>query len=156
MKKGILILLVALIAGYLAFFFGRSQPAAVTDHVMLDSLPELAWLRTDLKLTDKQFAEVSAHHREYRPVCAEMCSRIADSEAVVTRIATAQRGMSDELTKAIENHGQIIAECKRSMLTHIYQTAALMDDDQARRYLDTTLPLALDSVRSGAASKHHE
>ena len=156
MKKGLLMLAVAMMAGILAFILSRGQPAAATDPVLLDSLPELAWLRTDLELTDEQFSKVEQLHREYRPVCAELCRRIAESEAAVATLAGAQGGMSDDLAKAIENHGHVIAECKRGMLEHLYQTASLMDQRQARRYLEVTLPLALDSARGRTASSCHE
>jgi hypothetical protein len=156
MKKGLLILAAAMMAGILAFFLSRSQPALVTDPVLLDSLPELAWLRTDLELTEEQFSKVEQLHRDYRPVCAEMCRRIAESEAIVAKLASTRADISDDLAKAIDNHGSVIAACKRSMLEHIYQTASLMDERQAQRYLKVTLPLALESARGRTTSRCHE
>lgn len=149
MKKGIIVLAAAIVIGILAFILvSNSQPKTRGHAELLDSLPELSWLRTDLKLTDEQYAEVEKLHRDYRPVCAEMCHRIAESESAVAKIAGSQVGMSTDLTLAIENHGRVIANCKRSMLEHIYQTAALMNESQSRRYLEVTLPLALDSASS--------
>lgn len=156
MKKGLLILMVAMMVGILAFILSRGGPSRHIDSVLLDSMPEITWLRTDLKLTDEQFSKVEKLHREYRPVCAEMCRLIAHSEAEVAKLANARSNMSDELAKAIENHGRVIAECKRSMLEHLYQTASLMDEQQSRRYLDVALPLALDSVHSGTANHNHD
>lgn len=156
MKKGLFILLAAMMAGILAFFLGRGQPSSATGPVLLDSMPELAWLRTDLKLTDEQFSKVEQLHREYRPVCAAMCRRIAQSEADVAQLASAKNGISDELSKAIDTHGRVIVDCKRSMLEHLYQTASLMDEKQSRRFLNVTLPLTLDSVHSGTANHNHE
>lgn len=156
MKKGLLILAAAVMAGLLAFYLSRGKPASETDRVLLDSLPEIAWLRTDLKLTDEQFAKVSGLHRDYRPVCGEMCRRIAESEAAVAKLARSRGSMSDELSQAIENHGHVIAACKRSMLEHLYQTAGMMDEHQARRYLELTLPLALDSARGRTTTSCHD
>jgi hypothetical protein len=156
MKKGLLILGVALLAGILAFFLSRKHPSSSADPLLLDSLPELAWFRTDLGLTDQQFSKVEQLHRDYRPVCAEMCRRIAQSEAAVAKLAGAQHEMSDELATAIDNHGRVIAACKRSMLQHIYQTASFMDERQARRYLEVSLPLALDSARGRTTNPCHE
>lgn len=156
MKKGLLILTVAIMAGLLAFFLSRSQPVGDTDPVLLDSMPELAWLRTDLNLSDEQFSKVEQLHRDYRPVCAEMCRRIAESEAAVAKLASAQSGMNEDLAQLIENHGRVIAECKRSMLGHIYQTASLMNESQGQRYLEVVLPLALDSTRGRTTTRCHE
>lgn len=156
MNKRLLVLAAALMAGILAFLASRSQHSAATDPVLLDSLPELAWLRSDLKLTDEQFAKVVQLHRDYRPVCEEMCRRIIESEAAVARLASGQDGMTDELARAIEIHGSVFAACKRSMLEHLYRTAGLMDERQARRYLEVTLPLALDSARGRTTTACHE
>lgn len=156
MKKGLLILATAIIAGILAFFLSRQHPSANADSLLIDSLPELAWLRTDLELTDEQFSKVEKLHLDYRPVCAEMCRRIAESEAAVAKLASTQGDLSDELATAIDNHGSVIAACKRSMLEHLYQTASLMDERQARRYLEISLPLALDSARGRTTTSCHE
>ena len=157
MKNGLLILAVAVIAGMLAFLASRSKTSHEADPVLLDSLPELAWLRNDLELSDDQFAKISSLHRAYRPVCIEMCQQIAESEAAVAKLARDhEAGMKDELTQAIENHGRVIAACKRRMLEHLYETASFMNDHQARRYLEVTLPLALDSARGGTNAHCNE
>lgn len=156
MKKGIFTLIAALLAGILAFYLTREQVSPASHPVLLDSLPELNWLRTDLKLTDEQFSKVEKLHRDYRPECLSMCKRIAESKEAVARLANEQNGMSDDLAKAIENHGTVIAACQRSMLAHLYQTAALMDEQQARRYLDATIPLALDSIHGSTTTASHE
>ena len=75
---------------------------------------------------------------------------------MVAKLASEQGSMNDDLAKAIENHGRVIAECKRSMLEHLYQTASLMEERQSQRYLKATLPLALDSVHGRTASHNHE
>jgi hypothetical protein len=139
MKKGLLILALAIAAGILAFFLAHSKSVTNTDPVFLDSMPELVWLRTDLKLSDEQ-----------------MCHRIEQSRASLAELAGAQDGMSEDLAKAIQMHGHVIAECKRSMLEHIYQTASLMDEQQARRYLEVTIPLALDSAHGRTPTRSHE
>lgn len=156
MKKGLLILAAAIAVGILAFFLIRNPSTTVTDPILLDSMPELVWLRSDLKLTDEQFSKVEKLHRNYRPVCAEMCQRIAESKNTVAALANARGEMSDDLAKAIENHGRVIAECKRGMLEHIYQTASLMNERQARRYLDVTLPMALDTAHGATSARNHE
>jgi hypothetical protein len=157
MKKGLLILAAALIAGILAFFLSRGQQSSTGhDSVLLDSMPELAWLRADLKLTDEQFSKVEQLHRDYRPLCAEMCRRISESKAAVAKLASTRGSMSDELIRAIENHGHVIASCKRSMLEHMYNTASVMDEQQARRYLEISLPLALDSASGRTTTSSHE
>lgn len=156
MKKGLLILMAAITAGILAYYLSREHSSPQTNQVWLDSMPELAWLRTDLKLTDEQFSKVEQLHRDYRPVCAEMCRRISESKAAVAKLSKSEGEMTTDLATAIKNHGNVIAECKRSMLDHLYKTAAQMDEQQAKRYLEATLPLALDTAHSRNATHNHE
>lgn len=155
MKKGLLILLVALVAGFAAFVISRSHRQGVDSPVLLDSMPELAWLRGELGLSDRQFAEAGALHAAYRPQCEEMCRRITESHARLASLARKERSMTPELTEAIRGHARVHAECQKKMLEHLYQTAALMDESQASRYLQAVLPSALDAPSSEADDGHH-
>lgn len=149
MKKGLLILLLALAAGGAAFWITRSHHQCERQAVLLDSMPELAWLRGELKLSDAQFAQASALHTAYRPQCALMCGRIAAAQARLETLAQATRGVTPELADAIREHSRVRAECQQKMLEHLYQTARLFDDPQAARYLAKVLPHALESTPAG-------
>jgi hypothetical protein len=152
MKRGLLFLVLALAAGLAAFCFTRMhQQAAAGNGVLLDSMPELAWLRTELKLTDAQFAKASELHVAYRPTCAKMCQNIADAHEKLETLARSARGMTPELEAAIRDHARVHAECQQKMLEHLYQTANLLDDKQAARYLETMVPHALDSNITGGS-----
>ena len=155
MKKGLTILIVALLAGVVAFMLTRTHQRAVQSEVLLDSLPELAWLRTELKLSDEQFGKASELHKAYRPTCAEMCRNISEAHARLSTLAQGGSGMTPELNAAIQNHARVHAECQAKMLEHLYQTAALLDERQAKRFLQATIPHALDSSITGAKSSCH-
>jgi hypothetical protein len=155
MKKGVLILLFALTAGLLAFYVTRSHQQADRKEVLLDSMPELAWLRVDLKLTDEQFAKASVLHADYRPKCVAMCRSIAEAHAKLESLSQAGRAMTPELEAAIRDHARVHAECQQRMLEHLYQTANLFDDRQAARYLATMVPHALDSTTGGTTCATH-
>lgn len=154
MKKGLLILGLALLAGIATFCVTRMHRQAAPDGVLLDSMPELSWLRTGLQLTDDQFAKAGQLHAAYRPVCAEMCHNIAMAHEKLETLARSGRGMTPELDAAIREHARVHAECQRRMLEHLYQTAALFDDRQAARFLETMVPHALDSTAAGSESCH--
>jgi len=155
MKKGLLILVLALAAGAAAFFVTRSHQQAERQEVLLDKMPELAWLRDDLGLSDEQFAKAGELHADYRPQCSEMCRRISESRAHMDDLARNARGMTPELAHAIHDHARVQAECQQRMLAHLYQTAALFDDRQAARYLEKVLPPALGSPDDDAGTRHH-
>ena len=154
MKRGLLILFLALAAGLAAFFGMRSHKMGAHHDVLLDSMPELAWIKTDLKLSEEQFAKVRELHAAYRPHCEEMCHRIASTRERVQAAAAHSREMTPELEKAIREHAETRAQCQAEMLRHIYRTAATLDKDQASRYLETMLPFALDPNPADGGSGH--
>ena len=143
MKKGLLILMLALVAGVAALYATRTHQQAGSGEALLDAMPELAWLRGELELTDDQFAKACELHAAYRPTCVEMCRRISETQTKLDSLARDARGMTPELAQAIHDHARVHAECQQRMLQHLYQTASLFDDRQAARYLETVLPPAL-------------
>jgi len=152
MKKALLVLVIALAAGLAAFCVMRSYQQKERSGVMLDSMPELAWLRSDLKLSDAQFAEVSRLHAAYRPECEKMCMEIAGARHELEAATLRNREMNAEVQAAIQKHAETRARCRQAMLRHMYETAALLDADQASRYLETMLPYAMDDAGAGAAT----
>lgn len=152
MKKGLMVLILAAAIGIAAYQITRTHQQSERKEVLLDAMPELAWLRGELKLTDAQFAQASELHATYRPKCAAMCRSIAQAQARLETLATGGRGMSPELAQAIREHARVQAECQQKMLEHLYQTADLLDDRQAAKYLETVLPHALNSSAGGTVS----
>jgi hypothetical protein len=108
-----------------------------------------------LQLSDEQFAKATALHVAYRPVCEEMCDRIARAHASLESLARGGRGITPELAEAIRHHARVHAECQQKMLEHLYQTADLLDERQAARFLESMVPHALDSAGSGSQGTHH-
>jgi len=51
---------------------------------------------------------------------------------------------SSSTLAAISDHARIHAESQEAMIGHLYRTAAVLDKDQAKRYLTIMLPYALD------------
>lgn len=154
MKKGFLVLVLAIVAGVAAFGLMRSHKIEASRGALLDSMPELAWIRSDLQLTDSQFAKVTELHMAYRPQCAEMCHRILEAHERLDRAAHSGGVVTAELKAAISEHARIHTESQEAMIEHLYRTAAVLDDDQAKRYLDTMLPYALDFSQSEPEEAH--
>lgn len=154
MKKGLFILALALVAGAAAFWSMRSCKMAEHHEVLLDSMQELVWLRDDLNLSDAQWAQVTELHAAYRPKCVEMCDRIASARSKVEALAKAGRGVTPELQAALREHAETHAECQQEMLRHMYETAAALEPDQATRYLETMLPLALEFSHGQSPPSH--
>lgn len=152
MKRGLLILILALATGIAAFFLTRAHEQAKSQEFLLDSMPELAWLRRELNLDDGKLQKVADLHAACRPQCAEMCRRISEFKTKLDSIAMESRNMSSELNQVIQDLSRVREDCRSHMLAHIYQIASLMNEKQASRYLETVFPAALGSSNCGAKS----
>jgi len=114
MKKGVVIFLVAMLAGLLAFCTMRCHRASEFSHgegIVLDAMPELAWLRSDLNLSEEQFVKVRELHAAYRPKCTEMCRRIAEAHEKIAGFASAHRTSTPKKgkEKVIKKKGKVQA-----------------------------------------------
>lgn len=154
MKRSLVVLAIAVIAGVAAFWLIRNQIADKPQSVLLDSMPELAWVKSELKLSDEQFAKVSALHADYRPKCMEMCGKIAAAHEKVEEMIRENPEVTPELVRVIHEHAAIHADCQQAMLVHIFQTADVLDRDQKALYMKKVLPYALDFSHSESGEIH--
>ncbi|MCH1503783.1 MAG: periplasmic heavy metal sensor [Verrucomicrobiales bacterium] len=158
MKKsaiyGVAILMLALIIGAASFFVVKSHKAQAQHEVLIDNLPELEWVRDELNLSNEQFAKVSELHIDYRPICEKMCHRIRKAHERLENVSRDVDRLTPELKAAIEDHARIHAESQQAMIEHLYETAAVLDDAQAARYLKMMLPFALDFSHSEPEGVH--
>lgn len=149
MRRGLLWIIVAVLAGLAAFFMMRWHGRPGADHLAAGhGMPGLFWLRDELKLSDAQFAKVQALHEAYQPKCEQMCERIAASHERVAALTAAAKELTPELSAALKEHADVHLDCQRAMLGHLFETAAAMDAAQGRRYLDLVLPYATDFAHS--------
>lgn len=155
MKRIFIVLAIALAAGFCAYAWMKTHKhEELQSSSLLEVMPELAYLRQELGLSDSQFKKVSDLHAAYLPKCVEMCERIAKAHV---RLDDASRGKTEvtpELKETIEDHARIHAECQEEMLGHLYETARILDEKQARRYLEVMLPYALDFSHSEPEEVH--
>ncbi|MFO1486391.1 MAG: periplasmic heavy metal sensor [Verrucomicrobiaceae bacterium] len=154
MKRGPLILLLALAASAAAFVITRHQCqcAVRTSAAMHDGdtlLPELEWLHHELKLDDAQFVKVKSLHLAYRPICKALCAKVMTAREKLGQLASQGNIASPELEAALQEQAAVRVECQKAMLKHLHETAAVMSPEQARQYLDTMLPQVI-----GAEAEH--
>jgi hypothetical protein len=148
MKKGAVILLVAVALGVCMFFCTRLMLGHLDERIMPTEhgsrLPELGWLRHSYKLTDSQFESIRRLHAAYLPTCEKLCARVQESDARVLHLGlTPGQPVSAELAAALRERGQLAAECQEALLKHIHETAACMDAEQAALYRARMIPHAL-------------
>jgi hypothetical protein len=155
MKRGLIILIVAVTLG-VGMFFGSQQMLKPCDCVNMKQmpvengslLPELQWLRLSLHLTDRQFEKVQALHVAYQPKCAELCKRVQHSDQSLMASTSLSRTVTADIVKLMHERAKLTQECQQAMLQHVYETAACMAPEQADRYLKMMLHHVLGTAHA--------
>jgi hypothetical protein len=150
MKRGLIILVIALLLG-VGMYFGSQlmlKPCACANTTQMpvengSLLPELEWLRLSLHLSGPQFEKVEALHLAYQPRCAELCLRIQHSDQALQAVASRNRTVTEDVLKLLSERARLTQECQQAMLQHVYETAACMTLEQADNYLKVVLPHVL-------------
>jgi len=159
MKRGLIILILAVTASTAAFFITRNQCQCdtrldATSHDGETMLPELEWLHQELKLDDTQFAKVKAQHLAYKPTCEALCMKVMTARKKLSQLAAQGNLSSPELDAALQEQAAVHVECQKALLRHLHQTAGLMSESQARQYLDAMLPQVIGAAAEPVSHGH--
>jgi hypothetical protein len=146
MKTGWLILTIAALLGLAAF--GTRLVLCKTDTISCaacaansgDARTALAWMETELDLSEAEFAKVCTLHKAYLPKCDAMCQRMAVAGSKLTTLLAGSNGMTPEADAALREYETLRAECQRATLRHLTDTAALMKPEAGRAYMQKVLP----------------
>ena len=122
---------------------------------------DLAWLRREFRLGDREMQRIRQLHEGYLPRCREMCDRIAASKQELQRALQAGQGLTPEAEQKLAEVGALRAQCQAQMLEHFHEVSRAMPSEQGRRYLAEMQRLTLgfheqleDTMASGAPSPH--
>lgn len=135
MKKGIIILVLGLLAGVAAYgcvYFVCMSPAR---SLQQSDKPELAWLKEEFNLSDADFKRVSELHAAYLPQCREMCREIDAHNLKLQKIVSGATNMTPEINAAVSESARLRSECQTMMLRHFFQVSQTMPPEQGQRYL---------------------
>jgi hypothetical protein len=135
MKKGAPILLLGLILGAGAFAGFYCLGTASSRSMMRDPQPELAWLKQEFKLSDAEFARITALHEAYLPLCAKRCRVIAEQNAQLKELLAKDPTVTPEVQKLLADRASMRAQCESEMIKHFQQVSRAMPPEQGRRYL---------------------
>jgi len=135
MKKGILILVLGLVAAAAAYGCVYYACMSSTRSLQQSDKPELAWLKEEFNLSDADFKRVSELHAAYLPQCREMCQRIDTQNVQLQKLLAEATNVTPEIDGALAESGRLRTECQRMMLRHFFQVSQTMPPVQGRRYL---------------------
>jgi hypothetical protein len=134
-KKGALILVAGLLLGGAAFSGFYYLGTAPCRSMMEESQPELAWLKQQFNLSDKEFARITALHDAYLPQCAERCKVIKEQNRKLKALLEKDPTVTPEVRELLAARAQTRATCEAEMLKHFQEVSRAMPPEQGRRYL---------------------
>ena len=146
MKRTLLILALGLAVGLGSHvtYFRLHQPATT------DTLEgQLAWMRTELQLTDAQFARIKEVHQASSPRLRAIAAQVAELQAEFQAFEKTRR-TSDrvdflEFARYVEIRRHVSRESQDSTRQLVLAAAEVMTPEQRRRYIQlvaTVEPLA--------------
>jgi len=134
MKRAWFILVLGLLLA-LAAFGGIYYSYTATDHKLLHSeTPELAWLKTQFKVSDQEFERITALHEAYRAKCMERCRLIAQKNDELKNLLAKATTLTPEIETNMAQAAQIRLECQKAMLKHCLEVSRSMPPEEGRRY----------------------
>lgn len=105
---------------------------------------QLSWMKSELKLTDEQFARIKAIHEASSPrllALAVQVSRMREEYAAFERMRIAtDRVDFVEFARFVEQRRAVDRECLDSTRRLVAATSDVMTPDQRKRYLGLLTP----------------
>ena len=135
MKKGVLILVLGLLAAAAAYGCIYFVCTSSARSLQQSDTPELAWLKEEFKLPEVEFKRVSELHAAYLPQCRDMCREIDAHNVKLQTLLSGATNMSPEITVALTESSRLRSECQTMMLRHFFQVSQTMPPEEGRRYL---------------------
>jgi hypothetical protein len=142
MKRSLLIILAGLMAGALAHvgWYLSQRPCGSGD---IDC--QLEWMKTELKLSNEQFARIKAIHEESSPRLLALAAQVSRmrGEYEAFEHARTTSGQVDflEFAHFVEERRSLDRECLNSTQQLVAQAAREMNDQQRARYLGMLGPV---------------
>jgi hypothetical protein len=134
-KRPLIILAAAICLGALgyclAFKGGISRERAITRQ----TLPSLAWLKTEYQLSNEEFARICALHNAYTPGCTQMCNEIKLRNSRIQSLIASTNTVTSEIETNLKELSALRLECQIMMLRHFYEVSKSMPPGQAQRYI---------------------
>ena len=135
MKRPLLILVIALLAGGALFASSYFMGRRVCEACVASSTDDLGWLQQEFHLSDADMARVRELHNGYMPKCAEMCGRIAAKKLELEDALAGATNISSVATQKLTELAMLRSQCQAQMLEHFTQVSQAMPPEQGRRYL---------------------
>ena len=136
MKRPLLVLLLGAavgVAAHLAYFQHREPIGTDT----LDG--QLAWMRSELQLTEQQFARIKGLHQATRPQLQAMAAQVALMQEEFAEFERARQASDQvdfiEFARFVESRRELNRRCLDTTRQLVLASAEIMTPEQRRQYI---------------------
>jgi hypothetical protein len=144
MKKGVVLLVVALVVSIAAYCFYYAFATAPVTRMLKKPEGSLEWLRSEYQLTDAQYARIRHLHAEYAPKCVQMCEKIRQANARLEAVIGQNRALTPAVEAAMEESAQVRQECTLATLAHVYAVSAEMSPHEGQRFVEAMRSMMIE------------
>jgi hypothetical protein len=145
MKRSLLILIIALLAGSALFASSYFMSRRVCESCVTSSTDKLEWLRQEFHLNDADMEHVRELHNGYMPKCAEMCAKIAAKKQELDDALGGGTNITADAKQKLTELAVLRSQCQAQMLEHFVEVSRAMPAEQGRRYFSEMERLTIGS-----------
>jgi len=135
MKRSLLILVIALLAGSALFASSYLMSRRVCETCASSATDNLEWLRREFHLDNAEMERMRQLHDGYLPKCAAMCEQIAAKKQELDAALAGSTNITAVAKQKLTELALLRAECQAQMLQHFVEVSQAMPPEQGRRYL---------------------
>jgi hypothetical protein len=135
MRRSLAIILALLLSSTAVVILTSTVVKHVCARHLMACDDDLAWLRSEFRLSDAELARIRQLHDGYLPKCREMCAHIAARKIELQAALAANQGLTPEVEQKLTEIASLRAQCQVNMLRHFHEVSQAMPPEQGRRYL---------------------
>ena len=143
MKRPLLILIIALLAGSALFASSYLVSRRVCEACGAQSTDNLEWLQQEFHLADADMARMHQLHDAYMPKCAAMCEQIAAKKLELDSALSGATNLTAGAKEKLTDLAMLRSQCQAQMLEHFIEVSRAMPPAQGQRYLSEMERLTL-------------
>jgi hypothetical protein len=135
MKRSLLILVFALLAGGALFASSYFMSRRVCEACGTGATDKLDWLRQEFQLNNAEMDRMRQMHDGYMPKCMDMCAKIAAKKEELNAELAGSTNLTPVAKQKLTELAVLRSECQAQMLQHFIEVSQAMPPEQGRRYL---------------------
>lgn len=161
MRRSLAIIVAVLLSSAAIIALSSAAAKRLCAECLMAPSDDLAWLRSEFRLSDAELARIRPLHEGYLPKCRETCALIAGKRRELQAVLDATNGVPPEVEIKLGEIAALRAQCQAQMLRHFQEVSQAMPPEQGRRYLAEMRRQALgfheqfENAMSGAPANPH-